>query len=249
MAMKTMKNISAVVVVPFLSMIFLALPARAFLTGSNGKTHHGSDPDQAKVQSTPLVNYQQPNRHYEQPNQLQPPSQQVTSQQATRQQSSPKTQSTQGTHRDRGIHRDHDHDHDKDKKKQGHHHNDTDHRFRRPILFFNYGNFIPVRYDARAPALSAYVDSLPVGYLLVILNGITYAVYQDVFYQQTSSGYVVVDPTELISDESFSIGIPNSRGGYTTIHIEVVDNGFIGPQGEFYSQFPSIRQLQILYVR
>jgi hypothetical protein len=221
MAMIIVKNTSAMFLASLLSMIFLALPARAFLTVSEDKTQNISGQAQDKNQPTPL-------NHQEQPRERQ-----QTTQQDKGHQSSQKTQDTQETHEGRREHR----DHDEDVKNQ------------RPAQFFNYGNIIPVQYNPGTTSISTYVDHLPAGHFSVIINGMTYAVYQDVFYIQTPSGYQAVDPTTLIYDGSFSISIPNKKGGYIQIQIQVVENGFIGPQGEFYPRFPSIQQLQTIYVR
>jgi len=46
---------------------------------------------------------------------------------------------------------------------------------------------------------------------------------------------------------SITINIPNNNGGYTAITLKQSGNGYIGPQGEFYPQFPSVAQLRIIY--
>ncbi len=45
----------------------------------------------------------------------------------------------------------------------------------------------------------------------------------------------------------FTVNIPNSHGGYTPIVIRRSGNGFIGPQGEYYPEFPRVFQLKIIY--
>jgi hypothetical protein len=263
--MITLKNISAVVAAPFLSVIFLALPAQAFLTTSDDKTQNISGQVQEKNQSTPVVHHEHPREHQQttshlpvgqQPTlqQLQPPilqqRQPIQNRQETRNQSSTKTQGTQNMHQDRSKNRDNDHDRDHDSNRViiVPNNNFIGNPYPIPDQNYNYGNYIPQEYSEGVPSPGAFVNSLP-GYTLVIVNGITYAVYEDVFYKPLMSGYVVVDPYRLISGGSFSISIPNSWGKYTQIQIKVVDNGFIGPQGEFYSHFPSIRELTSIYVR
>jgi hypothetical protein len=53
-------------------------------------------------------------------------------------------------------------------------------------------------------------------------------------------------PPAAQSDE-FTINIPNDHGGYTAVVIKRSGNGFTGPQGEFYPQFPTVSQLKIIY--
>jgi len=47
--------------------------------------------------------------------------------------------------------------------------------------------------------------------------------------------------------EYFTINIPNSRGGYNSVIIKKSGDGYIGPNGEFYPEFPKIFQLQMKY--
>ena len=46
---------------------------------------------------------------------------------------------------------------------------------------------------------------------------------------------------------SFTINIPNNKGGYTAVLLRKSGNGFIGPQGEFYPEFPKVSQLEVIY--
>ncbi len=48
-------------------------------------------------------------------------------------------------------------------------------------------------------------------------------------------------------NDSFTVNVPNAQGGYTSIVIKQSGGGYIGPQGEYYSQFPSVSQLQVVY--
>lgn len=48
-------------------------------------------------------------------------------------------------------------------------------------------------------------------------------------------------------DSSFTVNIPNDKGGYTAVVIKKSGNGFVGPQGEFYSEFPKVSQLKVMY--
>jgi len=48
-------------------------------------------------------------------------------------------------------------------------------------------------------------------------------------------------------ENSFTFGIPNKQGGYTPITLKISGKGFIGPQGEFYSEFPKLELLEAIY--
>ena len=47
--------------------------------------------------------------------------------------------------------------------------------------------------------------------------------------------------------ETLTVNIPNSRGGYTAVTLKRSGNGFVGPQGEYYPEHPTVEQLKVLY--
>ena len=49
------------------------------------------------------------------------------------------------------------------------------------------------------------------------------------------------------SPDTMIINIPNSKGGYTPVALKKAGTGYIGPQGEYYSDNPTVEQLKILY--
>jgi hypothetical protein len=46
---------------------------------------------------------------------------------------------------------------------------------------------------------------------------------------------------------SFTVNVPNAQGGYTAIVIKQSGEGYLGPQGEYYAEFPKVSQLQAVY--
>jgi hypothetical protein len=48
-------------------------------------------------------------------------------------------------------------------------------------------------------------------------------------------------------DAFFEINIPNKSGGYTTVILKRSGDGFTGPQGEYYDEFPRVDKLQVIY--
>ena len=48
-------------------------------------------------------------------------------------------------------------------------------------------------------------------------------------------------------DDLFTVNIPNSQGTYTAVTLRRSGNGFVGPQGEFYTEFPRVEQLKAMY--
>ncbi|PIU41365.1 MAG: hypothetical protein COS99_05755 [Candidatus Omnitrophica bacterium CG07_land_8_20_14_0_80_42_15] len=51
------------------------------------------------------------------------------------------------------------------------------------------------------------------------------------------------------TEESFTVNVPNSKGGYTAVALKRSGNGFVGPQGEYYTEFPKIEQLKVMYAK
>ena len=114
------------------------------------------------------------------------------------------------------------------------------------------------------PSIGAVVTSLPFGHRAVKVRGVPYYTYADVYYRPCTTGYVVVPaPVEApevvymssvnqpqVSDrETVTINVPGRSGSSIAITLVRFSNGFVGPQGEFYSTLPTIEQLRVRYGR
>ena len=119
-----------------------------------------------------------------------------------------------------------------------------------------------------ALAIGALIDSLPPRHTTVVVAGTPYY-YSDNYYYQPYpyGGYVVVPPPILAqpvaippvpvagaitqpqpqTQEESIINIPNARGGYTAVTLKRAGAGYVGPQGEYYSDNPTVEQLKVLY--
>lgn len=130
-------------------------------------------------------------------------------------------------------------------------------------------------YVVVAPPVGAVVTAIPSGYQTIIIDGTPYYIANGVTYIYTSGGYQVVptprtviiqnNAAQVITSEpaktqntvvtagaennSFTVNIPNSKGGYTAVTLTRSGSGFVGPQGEFYTEFPKIEQLKVMYGR
>ncbi len=101
---------------------------------------------------------------------------------------------------------------------------------------------------------------------IVLIGGKRYRHHHGTYYQKSSCGYYAVpDPYERkhhtkketthIYDENlyetskanFVIHIRNINGGYTAVEIRKKGEGFLGPQGEYYPEFPKVAQLKVMY--
>lgn len=116
------------------------------------------------------------------------------------------------------------------------------------------------------PPIGAVVASIPLGRRVVLVGGFTYYYYNNVYYKSCPNGYLVVPaPVAVVSPapavvnvpapayiaapapQTVVINVPNSNGSYTPVTLTKSGNGYVGPQGEFYSQHPTVDQLKALY--
>lgn len=133
-------------------------------------------------------------------------------------------------------------------------------------FFYSSGLFYQQRqreYIVVPPPSGAVVYTIPAGYSRVIIDGTMYYVYNGVYYSQVPQGYQVVQPPATVvvepatvaaniapteqGESEFTVNIPNAKGGYTAVTLKRSGTGFIGPQGEFYAEFPKVAQLEIMY--
>ena len=70
------------------------------------------------------------------------------------------------------------------------------------------------------------------------------APYEPVVYQSVPTAVATAT-----TNGYFTINVPNNRGGYTSVDLKRIETGFLGPQGEFYAEFPRVSQLQAIYGR
>jgi hypothetical protein len=132
---------------------------------------------------------------------------------------------------------------------------------------YYYPYYASPYYASPYYAQPGYVVVSSSGYQPVVVNGVTYYVNNGVYYIYTQYGYqavatpvgatappagqvaatVTATPASTDTDNSFTINIPNNKGGYTAVLLKRSGKGFIGPQGEFYPEFPKVSQLQMMY--
>lgn len=113
-----------------------------------------------------------------------------------------------------------------------------------------------------APRIGAIVTVLPFGHRTIVVAGVTYYYYDNVYYRAHHSGYVVVPAPVVNSNfvylpaviqsqelygETVTVNVPNSNGSYTPVTLTKRNNGYIGPQGEYYPAHPTVDQLKALY--
>ena len=53
--------------------------------------------------------------------------------------------------------------------------------------------------------------------------------------------------TPVTANNTFTVNVPNTKGAYTAVTLTRSGSGFIGPQGEYYTEFPPVEQLKVMY--
>jgi hypothetical protein len=112
-------------------------------------------------------------------------------------------------------------------------------------------------YEIVAPPVGAVIYSLPSKCRPMVVAGVPYYVDDGVYYRKVPRGYEVVEPpyeeVQYIASnkpqDSFNVNIPNANGGFTTVTVKRSGQGFVGPQGEYYSEFPKVEELRVMYAR
>lgn len=114
------------------------------------------------------------------------------------------------------------------------------------------------------PWVGAAVLTLGAGATALWIAGHQYYYYNNAYYDYTPQGYVVVTPPvattvvaapqpavtqNVAADDIITVSVPNHEGGYASVVIKRSGKGFIGPQGEFYPDFPKVSQLKLMYAK
>lgn len=92
--------------------------------------------------------------------------------------------------------------------------------------------------------------------------------YGDVYWSSYPGDYVVVPepvvitapanqpvttvstgagPLRNATGDTAIVNVPNSQGKFTAVKLVKHNDGYLGPQGEFYLRHPTIEQLKVLY--
>ncbi|MBP9853760.1 MAG: hypothetical protein KBD53_02700 [Candidatus Omnitrophica bacterium] len=134
--------------------------------------------------------------------------------------------------------------------------------------YYNPGPYYPY-YPGR-------VYSIPRAAKFVWYGGERYYYYGGLYYQPSPDGayYTIVDDpyqrpqvtnttinniyqgssqaandTTAADGSEFDVNFPNSKGEMVTVKIKKSGNGYVGPQGEFYPEFPKVAQLKEMYTK
>ena len=121
--------------------------------------------------------------------------------------------------------------------------------------WFNFGFVIST------PSIRTVITTLPFGYTTMVIRGVPYYRYNNIYYKSHYSGYIVVPApliaanvvyaastqSQILPEKTVIINVPNLNGSYTSVTLVKSGSGYIGPQGEYYAGNPTIEQLKVLY--
>ncbi len=110
------------------------------------------------------------------------------------------------------------------------------------------------------------VPILPRGASMQSYDGVLVYNYKYIDYVQDPKGYRVIDRAERNSlrhpsvsllpavqpapaggPENYDIYVPNRDGSFTLVSLKKTGQGFVGPQGELYPEYPTVEKLKLLY--
>ena len=107
------------------------------------------------------------------------------------------------------------------------------------FAWYGYGSYWDYHGSGRDHPYSAYIDRD---------NYIGYADYASIEPDFVDEALFTQAPAPPAAQpDEFTVNVPNDHGGYTAVLIKRSGNGFTGPQGEFYPEFPKVSQLKIIY--
>ena len=114
---------------------------------------------------------------------------------------------------------------------------------------------------ATGMVIGTVVATLPPRHEVIYVDRVPYYHCDRVYYRPYHSGYIVVpEPRvtrvavaapapgpQVSAGETVTVNVPNTNGSYTPITLVRHDNGYLGPQGEYYPGNPTVEQLRVLY--
>lgn len=115
----------------------------------------------------------------------------------------------------------------------------------------------PSGYVVVQAPVGATVSVIPAGYRTIVYNDVTYYTYDRTYYQQEPQGYRVVTPPPAAAaknsaaveapEKTIVVNVPNPNGSYIPITLQKYSDGYQGPKGEYYPDYPTLEQLKAMY--
>jgi hypothetical protein len=128
-------------------------------------------------------------------------------------------------------------------------------------LYYYFGGIYyretPVGYVEVIPPAGVVVETIPVGYKIIPYGNTTYYYYDRVYYEKQPTGYTVVTPPPQAvaanapaveaPEKSIIVQVPNPNGSFVPVTLYKYSDGYVGPKGEHYADYPTVDQLKAMY--
>ncbi len=105
----------------------------------------------------------------------------------------------------------------------------------------------------------AVITAIPERHKVIVYENTDYYYYNSTYYVKQPSGYTVVTPPPSVvssnapaveaPEKTVVVTVPNPNGSYIPVTLQKYSDGYIGPNGEFYPDYPTIDQLKAMYAK
>lgn len=120
-----------------------------------------------------------------------------------------------------------------------------------------YYQSTPSGYVVVTAPRGAVIRELPPWHRRIPYKETVYYFYNNTYYVQEPAGYTVVTPPpEVVTtnppaveapEKTVVVTVPNPNGSYIPVTLEKYSDGYKGPNGEFYPDYPTVDQLKAMY--
>ncbi|MDD5226646.1 MAG: hypothetical protein PHV97_05660 [Candidatus Omnitrophica bacterium] len=103
----------------------------------------------------------------------------------------------------------------------------------------------------------AMITALPERHKVIVYDNTDYYYYNNAYYVKQPTGYTVVTPPPSVvssnapaveaPEKTVVVTVPNPNGSYIPVTLQKYSDGYVGPNGEFYPDYPTIDQLKAMY--
>jgi hypothetical protein len=129
------------------------------------------------------------------------------------------------------------------------------------MLFYylegTYYRETPSGYVIVSAPRGAMIPLLPERNKVIVYDNTDYYYYNSAYYVKQPSGYAVVTPPPSVvssnapaveaPEKTIVVTVPNPNGSYMPVTLQKYSDGYVGPNGEFYPDYPTIDQLKTMY--
>jgi hypothetical protein len=115
----------------------------------------------------------------------------------------------------------------------------------------------PSGYVIVSAPRGAMITSIPERHKVIVYNNTDYYYYNSAYYVKQPTGYTVVTPPPSVvssnapaveaPEKTVVVTVPNPNGSYIPVTLQKYSDGYVGPNGEFYPDYPTLDQLKAMY--